>query len=136
MSSQNDGRPPMDRRFVVVPALTFLVGLALGAVLVWVGTSGPGGGDEEAAPSGTPSASPAEPTRSPGDGVSGVGRTVPEECTRAADSALQLAEILQDAVRALGDLDARRLQELVDRMEGLDQQIRADLQACREATSS
>ena len=117
------------RSFLLVPAATFLVGLALGAALVWVAQPSDSGGGSEAQPSPgvsvSPSTSPSGPptaSRSPGP------------CVRAAQDAEQVIRLVREAVTALGALDAARLEELVDEMELLDEQVRDDARLCREAS--
>ena len=67
-----------------------------------------------------------EPTRS------AVTVTVPESCAEAGRLSEQVAGITQEIVTATGELDAARLQVLVDRLQGLDPQVRAATAACRQ----
>lgn len=128
--SESKGAP---RGFVLVPAGTFLLGLLLGAVLVWVAVPGGGtsaGGEQDPTP-GTTGGPAASPTlrASPGPGT-----TIPESCVRSAESAATAVTLVRQAVTAVGDLDAARLQQIVDRIEQLDTQIREDVTSCRRQT--
>lgn len=117
--------------FLLVPALTFLVGLVLGAALVWVAQpSGTGDGEgSEAQPSpgatASPSTSPSEPS---------AASPSPGPCVRAAQDAEQVIRLVRAAATALGALDAARLEEIVDEMELLDDQVRDNARLCREAS--
>ena len=119
------------RGFLLVPAVTFLVGLALGAALVWVAQPSGSGEDDgsEAQPSPgmtvSPSPSPSEPS---------AASPSPGPCVRAAQDAEQVIRLVRAAVTALGALDAARLEELVDEMELLDEQVRDNARLCREAS--
>ena len=94
---------------MLVPALTFLLGLALGAAVIGVAF-----GQDRAAPAGAPAPpSAAVPQPTP----SGLVARVPDACLRTADKADVAYQILDDAVAAARELDARRLQELVDRVQ-------------------
>jgi hypothetical protein len=127
-SEQASSAPPRRRRwFLLVPAATFLVGLLLGALLVWVvQPTGPQSDDQtaEPTPEGTLEPSP-EPRTTPSPSVS-------EACLRAAGHATELVTLVRQAANALGDLDTLRLQEIVDDMERLDGEIRAAVDQCRQ----
>ncbi|MFP5346095.1 MAG: hypothetical protein ACLGIA_03580 [Actinomycetes bacterium] len=114
-------------RFLLVPAATFLVGLVLGAALVWVGTDlrgGPGTGGT-AAPSGT--TTPGGTATSPGN----VTATVPAQCLEAAQEAQQVLDLAREAASAVADLDAKRLQTLIEQMQKLEPRVRASADDCR-----
>lgn len=113
--------------FVLVPALTFLAGLLLGAALMWAGR--PESGDS--APARQPEASATAPTPgTPSPGAEG-DVVVPAACLRAADTAEQMLGLVREGAQALGDLDTRRLQALIDELEQLDAQLRSDAGDCR-----
>lgn len=119
------------RLSVLLPAATFLVGLALGAAMIWIAQpdeDGPEAGTDQPSPGATVSASP----ESSGTG----GIVIPEACLRAADAAEELVAIGREAVRALAELDAVRLQEVVDDIERLDRQVREDVADCRLQSGS
>jgi len=116
---------------VLLPALTFAVGLALGAAVV--GVSQLGGSDEAdplAAPS--PSSSPAsEPTGSASPGALRI--TVPAPCVQAAEKAETAYGVLDRAVTAVRELDARQLADVVDAAQTERAETEALVDACRAA---
>lgn len=122
-----------DKLFLLIPALTFLVGLLLGGALAWVGSDmGDEGG--QAAPGGRPSPAASAPGNG-GDPAAAeptdIRVTVPSECVDAAEQAQQVLDLAQQAASAIGDLDAQRLRSLVDEMETLEPSIRASASACQ-----
>ena len=117
----SDDRPAWRRWSVVLPAVTFLLGLLLGAVVVAAS-----GDDEQQAASVPPPAAPT-PTA---EGQLTV--RVPAPCLRAADEAEQAYAVLEQGVAAARDLDARRLQELVDTVQRERPEAEALVRACRE----
>jgi len=118
------------RRHLLIPAATFLVGLALGAVLVWVGQPEGPDGDTEAETSPSPDVTTGAPPRpETTDAI-----LVPRACLRAAQAADDVVTLARDAVSALGDMDTARLEQILDEMERLDRQIREDAAQCRPET--
>lgn len=107
------------RRRWRLPLAMLVVGLVLGAggvgALVATGTVG----TTVAAPVPTP-------TRS------NVEVTVPESCTEAGRLSEQVAGITRQIVTATGELDAARLQVLVDQLQQIDPRVRTATQACRQ----
>jgi len=119
------------RLSVLLPAATFLVGLALGAALIWIAQS-----DGDAPEAGTDQSSPGS-TVSPSPEPSGTGGiAIPEACLRAAEAAEELVSIGREAVSAVADLDAVRLQEVVNDIERLDGRVREDAADCRAQSRS
>lgn len=119
-----------DRRFLLVPAITFLLGLVLGGVLIGVADLGADGSD------GTQEAAPAPTTASatPSDDVT---VTVPRACLDVAERTEEVLDLVQRAAAAIGDLDARELGTIVDEMQTLEPEVRENAAACQElATSS
>ena len=118
-SPGDDGAQGRRRRRWRLPLAMLITGLVLGAggvgVLVANGTLGT-----------TTVAPTPEPTRS------AVTVTVPESCAEAGRLSEQVAGITQEIVVATGELDAARLQVLVDQLQGLDPQVRAATAACRQ----
>lgn len=112
----------------LLPVLTFLVGCLLGGAVIAAGAFG--GDDTDLA---TPTASP-----SPGDDASpepspdGVAVRVPQACLDAADQAATVTSQAQDAVAAVRDLNARRLQEIVDSFQQLEPEVQRLADECRE----
>lgn len=52
-------------------------------------------------------------------------------CVRAAELAEQVVDLAEDASRAMAELDARRLEELLDQMRDLDAELREQSRLCR-----
>lgn len=121
--------PRRDNRFFLVPALTFLIGLALGGVLVWVGDVGGGTGGED-----DPQAQPSQTTSAPNPQATtpDVTVTVPGSCVEAAERSQQVLDLASQAARAIGDLDARELQEIVAQMQDLEPTVRDAATRCQE----
>ena len=93
---------------VLLPALTFLVGLALGAAVVGVASTSDDGVE------GPTAQESQEPSPSPSPTSSDLVVTIPAPCVEAAEKAELAFDVLQDAASAVRDLDARRLAEVVD----------------------
>lgn len=115
----------------LLPALTLVAGVALGASVV-AATSGGGDGERPTAQA-SPSGQPAEPvpTSTPGGSRDDLLVRVPASCLEAADRASEAAGQFDDVAEALGALDARRLQELVDRFQRLQPEIQRQADDCR-----
>lgn len=123
---RSDDRPR--RLFWLLPTLTFLVGLVLGGGLVALGSNDA----ESAIGQPPPSSSAPTPSGVPSAGESGDGTVVvPQECVAAADTSLEVLDLVRKAVAAIGDLDARRLQEIVDRLQELDPEVTRLAETCR-----
>lgn len=113
----------------LLPALTFIAGVALGAVVVAVGSSGNDGGGTTASPP-TPAPAPVGPSPARSDLVV----KIPGVCLDAIDSAEEATREVDDLVSAVRAFDAARLQALVDRFQELEVTIRASAEGCREVT--
>lgn len=131
------------RRLVwLLPALTFVVGVVLGAVVVGAITSGAdsagavAGGPAPSATGGTSGATGATPTTGPTPGTGDVTVTVPAECAALADDARNAAGLLDEAATAARDLDARALAGLVRRMQDARTRLASQADACRGAAAS
>lgn len=119
----------------LLPVLTFLLGCVLGGVVIAAGISGDTD-DSVAAPEQT-----AEPGPSGEDGAAGDPSAepepeetvvrVPESCLAAADAAVVASNRLGDVVAAVRDLDARRLQEVVDEVQQKQPQVQELAERCR-----
>lgn len=112
----------------VLPAATFVIGLVIGFA-VW----GTGGNDESSGQAeGTPSVSAA-----PSSGQEGgqtVTVAVPQSCLDAVDESQASLDLFDQAAQAIGDLDAARLQDIVDELQGASERIQSLGQECRDAT--
>jgi len=115
---------------VLLPALTFAVGLALGAAVVGVSQLGGSSSDEPlAAPSSssTPASEPVAPS------PSALLITVPAPCVQAAEQAETAYAVLDQAVTAVRELDARQLADVVDAAQTERSETEALIDACRTA---
>jgi hypothetical protein len=123
----------------VVPVVAFLVGIAVGALLLWAVMSGPtadSGTPAGAAPTGTASAPGA-----PGAGESHptptqVAVTVPASCTELARDVGSAVALLDEAAGAARNVDASRLADLVRRMGEVRTTLEAEASRCRAAAAS
>jgi hypothetical protein len=120
-----DARPRGSRWVWVLPALTFLVGLALGALVV-------GAPDEAPVPATTdPAAAPAsEPSAAPSD----LLVRVPEPCLAVAEQAEEAVAVVDRAVAAVRSFDARELQEVLDQAQDLRPGVERLAADCRART--
>lgn len=116
----------------IVPVLAFLAGCLLSGIAVALIMSDDGEEDLAGAAPPPVAASPApEPAAAPSPEL--VVR-VPQSCLDAAASAVQVGEETENLVEAVRDLDARRLQELVDRFQQNQPGLQQAAQRCRQAT--
>jgi len=58
--------------------------------------------------------------------------TVPQSCLDAIEESEQSLDLIEEAVQAIGDLDAGRLQEIVDDLQGVSERIRDLGDECQE----
>lgn len=133
MSSPASPAPPRDRggrSFLLLPAATFVVGLVLGGLVMWLGSSGrDGAGEGEPGPAATTAAvGEPSPAASPADRTV----TVPGACVAAAERAQEVLDLAREAASAIAELDARRMQVLVNEMEDLEPVLRQSSQECQE----
>jgi len=113
----------------LLPVLTFLIGCALGGVVVGAGAFD--GDDEQiAAPSTTSSPTPGD-DRQPSPTPSDLVIRVPESCLQAAEAAAEASRQFDDVVAAVRDLDARRLQEIVDSVQQAQPEAQRLAEQCR-----
>ena len=130
-SSGSGSTPVWQRWSVLLPVLTFVVGLVLGAVAVGVTRTDDAGRSQpqaEASPSDEPSVEPS-PDASPG----ALQVTVPASCVRAAEKAEVAYDVLDQAVAAVRDFDARRLADIVDRAQAERAMTEELVAACEAA---
>lgn len=116
--------------FVLVPAATFLVGLLLGAALVWVAGPDQSTPDDEPRTETSPTA-PASPSTPAAEDL-----VIPADCVQAVESAREVVDRLRQAVDAVSNLDTERLLDILDELERLDRQIREDASECRPRSTS
>ncbi len=109
-----------------LPALTFLVGLALGAVFVGVGMS-TGGDDDTAAPSA--SGSPADGS-SPSVGPSDTSIVVPAACSEASTAVGQAVTLIRQGASYVRDFQPEKLVQVLDDLETLDSRLRSLAAQC------
>ncbi len=117
----------------LVPALTFLVGLALGAV-VTAATTGDDGPAETLPPvAATPSPARTPSSPAPATPTDDATIVVPAACIRTAQNAQEAVALMRRSVEAARDLDAARLQQIVDQMEALQPRIQESATTCQTA---
>ncbi len=116
---------------VLLPALAFVVGLALGAAVVGVSQLGGSSPDEPLAAPSTSSTPMPEPAASPSP--SALLITVPAPCVQAAEQAETAYDVLDRAVTAVRELDARQLADVVDAAQTERAETEALVDACRTA---
>jgi hypothetical protein len=120
----------------LLPALTFVVGVVLGAVVVAI-TSGSDGAEPTAGGSAATRVGGAGATPTPSPGASGdVSVTVPAECTALANDAQNAADLLNQAATAARDLDAKALADVARRMQDARDRLTKQADACRGAPRS
>ena len=106
----------------LLPALTFLVGLALAAVVVRaIGPQGDPAATQPPAPS--PSAS--SQATSPDTVV-----TLPGACEDAAANITEATKLLDDAASAVRDFEPQKLVDLLNQLEDIDNATRPLAQEC------
>lgn len=101
----------------LLPVLTFLAGLALGAGLLLAGQDAsvvPSADDE-------PSAAPSTPSAVNGDTVV----TLPGACEDAAENIAEATRLVDDVAAAVRDFQPEKLVGLLDQLEDLDTETRA-----------
>lgn len=115
----------------VVPVLAFLAGCLLSGIAVALVMSNT---DDEvpvtAAPTVEPSLAPDSAEAPPPE----VVVRVPESCLDAADGALEVGREAEQLVAAVRDLDARRLQEIVERFQRNQPGLQQLARRCQDAT--
>ncbi len=114
---------------VLLPALTFVAGLALGAAVLGASTTEDGEGTV-AAPA------PAPPAAAPAPTPSDLLVRVPGPCLQAAEQAEQAYALVEQGVTAARELDARGLADLVDQVQRQRPEAQAQVDACRSAAAT
>ena len=131
---QDSGATPGRGLSWLLPALTFVAGVALGAAVVAVGNVG--GGDDDPGADPAPTVAARDGEQDPEPRSSDLLVTVPAACLATADGAESVGRSVDDLVQAAGELDARRLQELVDRFQQLQPEIERAARECRRAAAA
>lgn len=111
----------------LLPALTFLVGLALGAAVIVAATGDTREVVQEPAPA---SPSPSEPTDGNGDTVV----TLPGACEDAAQNITEATRLLDDVIGAVRDFRPQELVDLLNQLEDLDDATRPLATECAEVS--
>ncbi|MDQ4039049.1 MAG: hypothetical protein M3313_12055 [Actinomycetota bacterium] len=131
VATSGERPPPTGRRDLstltwLLPAATFLIGLLIGFAVWGAGGNGDdAGGEAGAAPTATLS-----PNADDDDGGTATV-TVPQSCLDAIEESEQSLDLLEEAVQAIGELDAGRLEEIVDELQGVSERIRELGDECR-----
>ncbi len=107
----------------LLPALTFLVGLGLGAVVVLASEP------ERDVPQ-TAAEAPAAASPEPGEGTADTVVTLPGACEDAADSLTEATRLIDDVAGAVRDFRPDELVGLLDQLEDLDAQVRSQTAEC------
>lgn len=134
------GPPPQEHRrsggarfwMIMVPAVAFLLGVALGAIVVAAGST------ESGATASTSPGASASTSAPPGTSSSTSERapatiTVPGACLQVADDSQRLLDLVNQIAAAARDLDAARLSDLVRQVQDAQTVLQRDTQACRSA---
>ncbi len=120
----------------LLPALTFLIGLVLGGVVIGATRSG----------SSTPAASPTQtqtqtlssgtpaPTGAEAPTVATV--VVPAECLKVAQDSQLLVDLTKQAAAAARDLDAAKLSDLVRQIDTAQTTLREHAASCQSVEAS
>lgn len=116
----------------LLPALTLVAGVALGASVVAAGTAG----DDDEEPRASVSAEPSDPAAGGSTSEEDLLVRVPAACLQAADGAEEAAGQFDDVAEAVSALDAARLQELVDRFQQLQPEIQRQADECRSTAGA
>ncbi|PRY20203.1 hypothetical protein [Pseudosporangium ferrugineum] len=119
------GHPRQQRWSWLVPALAFAVGLVLGGTLIAVAD----GSDDAATPATAQPAPPASHAAQPASEDRTI--TIPASCEQGLERARTAMTTVGEAVQALRDLDTRRLQELLDRLQDAQREVEALVDRCR-----
>ena len=119
-----------ERWSILLPAVTFLVGAALGAGIMGAADSG----SDDAVKPETPAAQ--APTPVPTPSPSALTVTVPGACVEAAEKAERAYDVVEEGLTALRTTDARKLADLVDTLQDEEPQVRALVDQCREAAAN
>lgn len=110
-----------------VPALTLLIGLALGAAIAGVSSTP----EPESIPSPTASAPGAATPRPAVTVPPNRALIAPGECLIALDRGEQAMEAIRRGLRALGNLDGPELERVIDELQRIQPEFRSLAELCR-----
>ena len=114
---------------VLVPTVTFVVGLVLGGVLVYANNGGDA--SEVAAPE-----SESETSASPSAADQDTLVTLPAACDQAATKVREAYDLLRQAVGQVQDLQADALVDTLNSLEDVDAEARVLVSECSEVQVS
>ncbi len=119
----------------MIPALTFLAGVILGGVIIWVSTSSSrsNSGTGAAIPTVTKTLTPTDGTSVPGTAAT---LSVPAQCLKVADDSKAVMDLVNQSVAAARDLDASKLSDLVRQIQAAQKTLQTDAASCQHATAS
>jgi hypothetical protein len=119
----------------ILPAVTFLVGLGVGMLILGAVRSS-SGSISSATPTVTTTVT-ATPTGSAATGGTAVATArVPAECLQVDNDARRLVDLANQAVTAAGSLDAARLSDLVRQIGETQKTLSAHAETCRAASAT
>ncbi len=132
----SDGRHGMGGRWWALPAATFLVGVVLGAGVLWASSgtdSGlrAGGPSSSTSKSSSPSVVTLTATVAPSATLS-----VPRTCLKVADDSKAVTDIVTQMVSAARDLDASKLSDLLRQLQTAQTTLGEDAATCKEADAN
>ena len=114
---------PRSGWFVALPAVTLVLGIALGGLVTWAATdSGSTAGTTADAGIPTPSASTSQ---------AGTAVVAPDSCLEAAQTLTDAFNEIQDGVAAIRDFEPSPLIDTLNRLEDLDQLARDQVASCQ-----
>ncbi len=122
----------------VVPAVTFVVGLGIGMLILGAIRSSSGSISAET-PTVTTTVTSAPTGTAGASGTAGTAvatARIPAECLQVDDDARRLADLANQAVTAAGSLDAGRLSDIVRQMGETQKTLSTHAATCRSASAT
>ena len=113
-------------------AITFVVGLFLGGIIVGLLSD-----DPSLPPAGTTAGPLPSPTAAPSSGSAAGGTAevvVNDACLRAVNTAQDVSGAVDDLGEAAAELDAARLDEVVRRLQPLQDRLQENIEDCEVIT--
>ncbi len=130
---QDQAQPPKGRGLMaaawLLPVGALIIGVLIGFV-IW-GTT-----NSDDSPTGGADSTPTPPSSAPAGESAGATVTVavPQSCLDAVDASQASLDLLDQATQAISDLDAARLQTIVNELQTAAERIRALGEECRAST--